>query len=264
MTSGREGLFDGCSAAARRAVGDRDWLQAMLDTEAALARALEQAGLAAPGAGAAVTAAARADQFDVAEIGRQAALTGNPVPALVRALSAKLPAGARDAVHRGATSQDIIDTAAMLLAGRAIDAISADLAQRRTRPPSSRARTPARSWPAARCCSRPCRSRSAWSRPAGSPRIDDARRELDRVRATRLAVQFGGAAGTLASLGAAGPAVAALLADELGLAEPVLPWHTDRLRIVQLAAALAGRVRGAGQDSQGRDAARADRGRRGR
>ncbi len=56
----------------------------------------------------------------------------------------------------------------------------------------------------------------------------------------RLAVQFGGAAGTLASLGAAGPAVAALLAAELGLAEPVLPWHTDRLRIVQLGAALAG------------------------
>jgi 3-carboxy-cis,cis-muconate cycloisomerase len=53
-------------------------------------------------------------------------------------------------------------------------------------------------------------------------------------------VQFGGAAGTLASLGGAGPAVTALLADELGLAEPALPWHTNRQRIVQLAAALAG------------------------
>jgi 3-carboxy-cis,cis-muconate cycloisomerase len=70
--------------------------------------------------------------------------------------------------------------------------------------------------------------------------IDEARHELGRVRASKLAVQFGGAAGTLASLGGAGPAVAALFAEELGLGDPVLPWHTDRLRIVQLAAALAG------------------------
>ena len=70
--------------------------------------------------------------------------------------------------------------------------------------------------------------------------IDEARRDLHRIRTGRLAVQFGGAAGTLASLGDAGPAVVALLADELGLAEPVLPWHTNRHRIIELAAALAG------------------------
>ena len=76
---------------------DQAWLQAMLDTEAALARALEQAGLAAPGAGAAVTAAAQAGAFDAAELGRQAALTGNPVPALVRALSPDAARRARGA-----------------------------------------------------------------------------------------------------------------------------------------------------------------------
>jgi 3-carboxy-cis,cis-muconate cycloisomerase len=70
--------------------------------------------------------------------------------------------------------------------------------------------------------------------------IDAARRQLVRIRAERLAVQFGGAAGTLAALGAAGPRVAELLAAGLGLALPSLPWHTDRLRIVELAAALAG------------------------
>ena len=59
------------------------------------------------------------------------------------------------------------------------------------------------------------------------------------MRAQRLAVQFGGAAGTLASLGTDGPAVARLLAGELGLALPVLPWHTDRTRIVEVAAACA-------------------------
>jgi len=70
--------------------------------------------------------------------------------------------------------------------------------------------------------------------------LDEARAGLDRVRSGRLAVQFGGAAGTLASLGADGPRVAALLAGELGLPLPVLPWHTDRLRIVEVAASCAG------------------------
>ena len=126
--SGTEGLFGGLFGRGAVGVGDRDWLQAMLDTEAALARALERAGLAAAGAGAAVTAAAQADQFDAAEIGRQATLAGNPVPALVRALSDRLPATAREAVHRGATSQDIIDTALMLLARHAVEVIDADIA----------------------------------------------------------------------------------------------------------------------------------------
>src|SRR5258708_3880052 len=125
--SGREGLFDGLFGRGAVSTGDLDWLQAMLDAEAALARAAERAGQAGAGAGAAVTAAATAEQFDVAEIGRQAALTGNPVPAVVRALSALVPADARAAVHIGATSQDIIDTAVMLLAKRAIAAIRAEL-----------------------------------------------------------------------------------------------------------------------------------------
>jgi 3-carboxy-cis,cis-muconate cycloisomerase len=68
--------------------------------------------------------------------------------------------------------------------------------------------------------------------------LDEARAGLDSV-GPRLAVQFGGAAGTLASLGEAGQRVTALLATELGLAVPVLPWHTDRLRIIDLGAALA-------------------------
>jgi 3-carboxy-cis,cis-muconate cycloisomerase len=68
--------------------------------------------------------------------------------------------------------------------------------------------------------------------------VDEGRAGLDCL-GPRLAVQFGGAAGTLASLGEAGQRVAALLAEELGLAVPVLPWHTDRLRIIDLGTALA-------------------------
>ena len=238
--SSHDGLFGELFGRGPAGPSDQDWLQALLDTEAALARAAERAGLAPAGAGAAVTAVARADRFDAAELGRQAVLIGNPVAALVRALSDLVPADAREAVHRGATSQDIIDTAAMLLARRGIDAIDADL-RAAAEHAAELARAHARTVMAGRTLLQQAVPVTFGLVAAGwLTAIDDARRELDRVRASRLAVQFGGAAGTLASLGASGSAVAALLAEELGLPEPVLPWHTDRLRIVQLAAALAG------------------------
>jgi len=237
---GREGLFDALFGRGAVGTSDLDWLQALLDAEAALARAAERAGLTRPGTGAAVTAAARAEQFDVAEIGRQAALTGNPVPALVRALSALVPADAKAAVHIGATSQDIIDTAVMLLARRALTAICADLATAADRA-AGLARAHAHTVMAGRTLLQQAVPVTFGLVAAGwLAAIDESRRELGRLRETRLAAQYGGAAGTLASLGSQGPAVAALFADELGLAEPALPWHTDRLRIVQLAAGLAG------------------------
>jgi 3-carboxy-cis,cis-muconate cycloisomerase len=219
---------------------DQDWLQAMLDTEAALARAVERAGLVTAGAGSAVTEAAQADRFDIGELGRAAVLIGNPVSALVRSLSAAVPPGARDAVHRGATSQDVIDTAMMLLARRGIETIDADLAAA-AECAAGLAREHTSTVMAGRTLLQQAVPVTFGLVAAGwLTAIDEARHELHQVRATRLAVQFGGAAGTLASLGDAGPAVAALLAEELGLADPVLPWHTNRLRIVQLAAALAG------------------------
>jgi 3-carboxy-cis,cis-muconate cycloisomerase len=244
---GRGGLFGGLFDGGEAAAGDADWLQAMLDVEAALARSLERVGLAERGAGAAVTAAARADQFDPAAIGSQARLTGNPVPALVRALSAALPCSAAGTVHRGATSQDIIDTAAMLIARRSAGAIGADLAA------------------AAGSCAALARRHTGTIMIGRTllqqavpvtfglvaagwlTGIDEAAAALRRVRRDRLAVQFGGAAGTLASLGDAGPRVGELLAAELGLALPALPWHTARLRVTELAAALAGVSAAAGK-----------------
>ena len=241
MSESRDGgLFGELFGRGRSALGDSDWLQAMLDVEAALARALERAGLAQAGSGAAVTAVARADRFDAAEIGRQAVLIGNPVSALVRALTAVVPPDAREAVHRGATSQDIMDTAVMMLARRAIDGIDAELATA-ARHAADLVAARADTVMAGRTLLQQAVPVTFGLVVAGwLTAIDDAARELRRVSETRLAVQFGGAAGTLASLGADGPAVAALLAGELGLPEPELPWHTDRLRIVQLGAALTG------------------------
>ena len=235
-----QGLFDGVFGRGAVDTSDQAWLQAMLDTEAALARAVEQAGLAAPGAGAAVTAAARADAFDVADLGRQAALTGNPVPALVRELTRRLPPGPAGAVHQGATSQDIVDTAAMLLARQALGVISDDLA--------AAAAAAARLAAVHRDTIMIGRTLLQQAVPvtfglvaAGwLTGLDEAAAGLDRVAASRLAVQFGGAAGTLSALGDRGPEVAALLAAELGLHAPTLPWHTGRLRITEIAGACAG------------------------
>lgn len=223
--------------------GDPDaaWLRALLDVEAALARALERAGLAPAGAGSAVTAAAEQLWSDGVPAPGQlgAGLTGNPVPGLVRLLGARVPAAYAGAVHRGATSQDIIDTAMMLLARRGLAVIGADLAA------------------AAAGCARLTRAHrdtvmigrtllqqavpvtfglvaAGWLSA-----VDDARAGLAAVRDGRLAAQFGGAAGTLAALDGSGPRVVLLLAGELGLAAPVLPWHTDRLRVLDVASALA-------------------------
>ena len=215
------------------------WLQAMLDAEAGLARALERAGLAPAGSGEAVTASAKADNFDPNELGELAALTGNPVPGLARALARRVPQTAVSAVHRGATSQDILDTALMLLAKRAIDVMLADLAQA-AEATAALAEAHRTSIMIGRTLLQQAVPVTFGLVAAGwLTSLDEARDGLETVRSQRLAVQFGGAAGTLASLGEVGPQVAALLATELGLGLPVLPWHTDRLRIIDLGVALA-------------------------
>ena len=268
------GIFGGVFSRGGPVADDAAWLRAMLAAESALARALEQAGLAAPGAGSAVTAAAaRPGDFDIAELSRSSALTGNPVPGLARALTRLVPdPAAKSAVHKGATSQDIMDTAAMLLARDAIDAAADSL--------SGAAAAVARLADAHRGSLMIGRTLLQQAVPvtfgvvaagwlaglAGEHRatimigrtllqqavpvtfglvaagwltsMDEARSGLAAVRSQRLAVQFGGAAGTLASLGDDGPRVVALLAEELGLAQPVLPWHTDRLRIIDVATSL--------------------------
>jgi 3-carboxy-cis,cis-muconate cycloisomerase len=239
LEPGGRGLFGGVFGRGDAETGDVAWLQAMLDAEAGLARALERAGLAPAGSGAAVTAAAQAGNFDVDEIGELAALTGNPVPGLARALARLVPQAAARAVHQGATSQDILDTGVMLLARRVTGVVLADLA----------AAADAAAALAAGHRSTIMIGRTLLQQAVPVPfglvaagwltGLDEAREGLAAVRARRLAVQFGGAAGTLASLGDDGPRVAALLAEELGLALPVLPWPTDRLRIIDLAAALA-------------------------
>ncbi len=234
------GLWDGVLArgAAREATSDRAWLQAMLDVEAALARAEARAGLFAPAIADEIARACRAENFDIAAIGHAAAATGNPVPALVRALTARVAGAAGGEIHRGATSQDIVDTAAMLIARRALGPLISDLdgAARAAARLAARHR---QTLMAGRTLLQQALPITFGLKAAGwLASLDGAASRLDELEHAQLAVQLGGAAGTLASLGTAGPAVVGFLGEELGLAVPLLPWHTARERIVELGAAL--------------------------
>src|SRR5579863_3404596 len=216
---------------------DGAWLRSMLAAEAALARALERAGLVSRGAGAAVTKATAADfgPGELAELSRAAAVTGNPVPGLARVLTRRVtdPA-ARAAVHTGATSQDIMDTAAMLLARDALGSAVTDLTAA-AGAAAGLASAHRRTLMIGRTLLQQAVPVTFGLVAAGwLSGLDSAVEWLALVRDTRLAVQFGGAAGTLASLGADGARVRALLAEELGLADPPLPWHTERLRVIDV------------------------------
>ncbi|MFE6163024.1 lyase family protein [Streptomyces sp. NPDC056486] len=186
---------------AEAATGDTAFLQAMLDAEAALTRAQATVGMAPAEAAKAVSAAADADRFDVRDIALRARTGGNPVIPLVADLTAAVPADAAPYVHRGATSQDIMDTAMMLVARRTLDLILVDL----TRTETALARLASQH----RDTVMPGRTLTQHAVPttfglkaAGwRSLVLDAR---DRVRPVResLPAQLGGAAGTLAAFGA--------------------------------------------------------------
>jgi 3-carboxy-cis,cis-muconate cycloisomerase len=227
-------------SAAEVATSDEAFLQAMLDAEAALVRALASLGHAPAAAAAAVTAAARCDRLDVRSVALRARTTGNPVIPLIEDLTAVAGPDAAGHIHRGATSQDILDTAAMLVASRVIALTVADLDQ--TAAVLAALARHHRDTPmAARTLTQHAVPTVFGLKAAGwRSLVLDAR---DRLHALRLPAQLGGAAGTLAGFGeaiepSALPLIAAF-ARETGLAQPVLPWHTLRTPIGDLAGAMA-------------------------
>lgn len=226
----------------REAVGDRAWLQAMLDAEAALAAALAGEGVIPASEAEAIRSRCEADLFDIPEIGREGRASGNPVVPLVKALTAEVAETSDEAayqVHRGATSQDITDTAAMLVAARSLDLILPELdalADHCARLADEHRVT----LMAGRTLMQQALPVTFGLKAAGwLVALLEARRGLLRMKETGLAAQLGGAAGTLASLGEEGPGVLSRFARELGLAEPVVPWHSSRGRISELAGVLA-------------------------
>ena len=213
-------------------------VRGMLAFEAALARAEAHAGVIPAEAATAIEAACDVDAFDVPALYREVAVAGTPAIPLVRMLTARVEDEARGYVHWGATSQDAIDTALVLQMRAGLDLlverlftigeICAQLAVRH------------------RDTVMPGRTLLQEALPItfglkAARWLALVTRQIERLGEAReriSVVQLGGAAGTLASLGDAGPRVTDLLAEELGLDVPELPWHTERDRVADVAAAL--------------------------
>jgi 3-carboxy-cis,cis-muconate cycloisomerase len=230
------------SAAMRAVCDDVACLQRMLDFEAALARAEAATAVIPANAAEPIAQACRARSFDLATLAEAATRSGNVAIPLVKALTDKVAEADADAaryVHWGATSQDMIDTAAMLGLRSGIDALLPDL-DRAIAGFAKLARqhrdTPvvARTW-----------LQHALPMPFGlklaeyAAALHRSRRRLRRLRNEELVLQFGGAAGTLAALGDKGLLVAERLAQELSLRLPDAPWHSHRDRIAEAASVLA-------------------------
>jgi 3-carboxy-cis,cis-muconate cycloisomerase len=214
----------------------------MLDFEAALARAEAAAGVIPAAAAGPIERACDARTFDLTALAEAATKSGNVAIPLVKALTAsvaKADAEAARYVHWGATSQDVIDTAGMLTLRAGVEALLADI-DRAIAGFAGLARAHrhtamvGRTW-----------LQHALPIPFGlklaeyAAALDRSRRRFRRLRGEALALQFGGAAGTLAALGDKGWLVAERLAQELKLPLPEAPWHTHRDRFAEAASVLA-------------------------
>jgi 3-carboxy-cis,cis-muconate cycloisomerase len=230
------------SAAMRAICDDVACLQNMLDFEAALARAEAAAGIIPHRAVGPIVDACKASAFDLAALAEAATKSGNLAIPLVKALTAAVAKADMEAaryVHWGATSQDVTDTAAMLTLRAAIDALLADL-DRAVAGFAKQAKQHrhtamvGRTW-----------LQHALPMPFGlklaeyAAALNRSRTRLRRLRQETLALQFGGAAGTLAALGEHGWRVAEKLAEELDLPLPEAPWHTHRDRFAEAASVMA-------------------------
>jgi len=233
-------LFSGLFArgeAAERA-SERAFLQAMLDFEVALMHALVHADLAPEGAATELIELADAATFDLDALGRSTGEKGTPVPGLLSALRERLSDRAAAYLHTGATSQDVVDTAMMLVARRALEPLLEDLG-RAAEAAAALAREHRDALIPGRTLLQHALPVTFGLKAAGwLAALEAAIADLAAVQSEVLALQLGGAVGTLAALGDHGLAVAADVAEQLGLPEPPLPWHTIRQRPARLAAAL--------------------------
>jgi 3-carboxy-cis,cis-muconate cycloisomerase len=220
------GLFT--TAAMRAVFSDESRLQRMLDVEAALARAQARLGLIPAAAAAEITAKARLERFDIEAVRRGTELAGYPIVPLVKALGAACDGDAGRYVHWGATTQDIVDSALVLQVRDALALLADDLDATLVHLTQLSLRF--RDTPMAG------RSHLQHALPitfgfkcaVWLSAMQRHRQRLENLRGEILVVQFGGAVGTLASLGDDGMAVLAALAEELDLAVPPIAWHVAR------------------------------------
>ena len=219
---------------------DGSLLQAMLDFEASLASVQAAAGMIPQRAADAIRAAATADAFDAEAIARDARESGTIVVPFVKALTAHVRAEDSESatfVHWGITSQDVADSAMMLVLKPARTVLAADH-QRLERLLRELSDRHARTVMLGRTLLQPAPPITFGLKVAGwLAAIARSWKRLDAAFESALVLQFGGATGTLAALGDRGPATADALANRLGLGTAGAPWHTQRDRLGALVAA---------------------------
>lgn len=232
---------------------DEAWLQAMLDVEAALARAQARLGLMPARYAKVITECADARRLDLVGLARAARASANPVVALVPAFTALVAIEDPDAaehVHRGSTSQDVLDSATMLVARQVLARVDVDLS-RVAAALAALVDEHRDTLMAGRTLAQHAVPTTFGLKAASWLQLVlDALARVRSVSSAGLPAELGGAAGTLAAYGEyavvdgrrlplAGVELMAPFAEELGLAEPVLPWHTVRTPIADLAAVLS-------------------------
>jgi len=216
-------------------------VQAMLDVEAALARAEAKVGLIPQNAVAPIAAACVVQRYDIEALGRQAALAGNTAIPLVKALTEAVRADDEDAaryVHWGATSQDIQDTGLVLQIRTALKPLQGDIARLELALAALASRHAADPLPGRTWLQHAAPITFGLKAAGYLSMLRRTRRRLQAAGEAACVLQFGGAAGTLASLSARGIEISEALAQELDLPAPALPWHAARDRLVDLACAL--------------------------
>ena len=213
----------------------------MLEFEAALAQAEAGVGVIPQSAADAIAAQCNVERFDVTGIASAAWSAGNLAIPLVAALTRNVAAAnpeAKGYVHWGATSQDVIDTGLVLQLRDALTLIDADLAHL-AHSLASHARRHARTVLAGRTWLMHALPVTLGVKLAAIvSALDRHRDRLGRARKHDLVLQFGGAAGTLASLYDKGLAIAQVLGQRLALDVPDIPWHTERDRLCNIASTL--------------------------
>lgn len=225
-----------------RVFSEAGQLRAMMRFEWALAYALEANGLAEPGSGTALEPLLDATFVDVDLLLQEARAAGNVAIPLVKQLAAAVKARderAARAIHLGATSQDVLDTALVLQMREGVKLIA-----------SATQRLDAALVVQVRAHRETLMTGRTWLQ-AGPPvtlglklagTLAALRRHRDRLDAAAeraLVLQFGGAVGTLAALGDRGASVSSALAKLLELPEPAMPWHAQRDRMTEIVSVLA-------------------------
>ncbi len=210
---------------------DESVLGAMLEFEAALARAEARSGVIPMHAAEAISAAARAGNIDISLLADATLRAGTPAIPLVKMLTDQVRKADSEAarfVHWGATSQDVADTAMSLLLKRAEPVLSGDLS-RLEKALANLSEGHKDTVMLGRTLLQPAPPVTFGLKAAGClASIRRGRRRLQKAFRAAAVLQFGGASGTLASLGDRGIPVAEVLSVELGLENPPAPWHTQR------------------------------------